>query len=1096
MTELTATDVPLTAALDPARSAVVEACAGSGKTWLLVSRMLRLLLAGAAPSELLAITFTRKAAQQMRERLYQWLEELATVPPAAAVDFLCQRGLDEAAAHAALPAARGLFERVLLSVPGPMITTFHGWFLHLLAHAPLKARGPTAVAEDTALLLKEAWLTYAQSLGEQIGSAPEQAMRALLAELPFASVRELLFALVGRRAEWWAYAAGHAQALDAALTELECLAGVRADEDVLAGLFADPSFVADLHAYAALLTRNGAANTQAGRRAATLAQALALLGDRPLPGGRQRDTAWAGIEAVFLTQTGELRSLKDSKAMRARLGEGDAERLLALHAALGERILAMRARLAEQRAVRLNRWGLTAGLGLIEHYQRLKAERDVIDFTDAEWLAWQLVADDELGPAALARLDRRWRHILIDEFQDTNPLQWQVLRAWLEAYGLDGERPTLFLVGDPKQSIYRFRRAEPRLFAQAVEWIRRDWHGLYLPHNTTRRLAPQVTAWVNAVFADRDDYPGFRPHVAHATTLPGGCELILAPRSVAPEPVGDRLRDPLAEPAPEAPEARAEEAQRVAARIAEIVGRVGVQEDGRVRPARYGDIFVLAASRTGLEVFEHALKRAGIPYVGTRRGGLLETLEATDLIALIAWLVNPNDDLALAQTLRCPIFGCSDQHLLALAERDGGSWHARLVGWASEPSAPAEIVRAATLLARWQAAAGRLPAHDLLDRIFHEGELAARYAAAAPPHLRAGVLANLGGLITLSLEFSSGRYPSLPRFLDELRALRDQAGEEAPDEPIAASGDAVRLLTIHAAKGLEAPIVFLIKADEIAREQEHYGVLIDWPAAAAKPMHFSLYGPGQWRGQAREALFALERALAEREQLNLLYVAMTRARQLLVVSGLDDARPGSWLDLLRQGLERAELAGLPAMAACAAAPDLRSAPAAPTPALAVQPIGIKRAAAPEQSEWGVRVHRYLELACRGWEDAAIARDLACPMEEFERIRAQGQALLNAPQLRRFFDSAQYRAAHDELSFVDRDGALRRIDRIVEFTDEVWVLDYKTGGLDEPDLARRAAPYLAQLTAYREAMAALYAGRRVRAALIFADGRMYELQAAG
>jgi len=142
----------------------------------------------------------------MRDRLYRWLEALAVAPEAEAVEFLCERGLNAAAARAALPAARGLFERVLMSTPGPMITTFHGWFLHLLERAPLQARGPTALMENTALLAREAWLTYAQSLDAREGNDQERAMRALLAEFPITSVRELLFAFVQRRAEWWAWA--------------------------------------------------------------------------------------------------------------------------------------------------------------------------------------------------------------------------------------------------------------------------------------------------------------------------------------------------------------------------------------------------------------------------------------------------------------------------------------------------------------------------------------------------------------------------------------------------------------------------------------------------------------------------------------------------------------------------------------------------------------------------------------------------------------------------------------------------------------------------------------------------------------------------
>ncbi len=1084
----------LRAALDPRRNVCVSACAGSGKTWLLVSRMIRLLLAGAQPSELLAITFTRKAAEEMRERLYRWLEELAVADDRQALDFLIERGLDEPAARAALPRARGLFEQVLMSAPGPMITTFHGWFLHLLQRAPLPARGPTQVLDEVALLKREAWLTYTESLASREGSAEERALRALLAEFPLRSVRDLLFALLDRRAEWWAWGLGRADPLDEAMADLERLSGVSEDEDVLGALFADTAFVDGLRAYSELLARNGLGVKGDGERARVLEGALAALS----PDGATMDTTelWVRLQTVFLTQEGGLRALRTGKAMTARLGEVGEAHLKTLHETLGRRILAARGRLADQRALKLNRWALTAGLGLLAQYQRLKAERDALDFTDAEWQAWQLLADEELGPALLAKLDARWRHILLDEFQDTNPLQWQCLRAWLDAYGLDGQRPTVFIVGDPKQSIYRFRRAEPRLFAHAAAWLERDWGGVCLPHNTTRRLSPRVTAWVNAVFAGRDDYPDFQPHVAHQTALPGLCELIQAPRVAAPEGVQEGLRDPLREAAHEADHPRAEEARRVAARIQALVGRVGVRDGDGTRPARYADIFALAASRTGLEVFEQAFKLAGIPHVGARRGGLLSTLEAADIMALLAWLTNPADDLALAQVLRCPVFACTDEDLLALADRTGGTWHARLFAWAAQASAPRHVRRAAALLSGWLAQAGRVPAHDLLDRIFHEGEVEARYAAIVPPHLRAGVLANLRALLALSLASSSGRYPSLPRFLDELKALRDRAGDEAPDEPPAAAGDAVRLLTIHAAKGLEAPIVFLIKADEAAGEQDPYGVVLDWPAEATRPRHFSLHGPKDGRGPARDTLFAQEHALAERERLNLLYVAMTRARQVLVVSGLDDAKPGSWLDLVRLALARTELTGLPAIEPCD--PGQREQPepsalAAVGPQAPATPVGARREDTREEAEWGVRVHRYLQLACRGWEEAAIERDLACPAAEFRRIRDAARTLLKAPHLRRFFDPGEYLAAHDELPFVGRDGELRRIDRLVEFEHEVWVLDYKTGGLAEPDPVRRAEPHLEQIATYRQAMTALYPDRRVRAALIFADGSLYELE---
>ncbi|MFN3594665.1 MAG: UvrD-helicase domain-containing protein, partial [Thiobacillaceae bacterium] len=678
-----------------------------------------------------------------------------------------------------------------------------------------------------------------------------------------------------------------------------------------------------------------------------------------------------------------------------------------------------------------------------------------------------------------------------DEFQDTNPLQWQCLRAWLDAYGLEGERPTLFLVGDPKQSIYRFRRAEPRLFAEAAAWLEQTWGAVVLPNDTTRRLAPRVAAWVNAVFSDQPDYPGFHPHTAHAADLPGLCEVIRVPRAIAECPPREGLRDPLSEPPPADPEARQAEAQAVAERIRALVGRLLVRADEGERPARYGDILVLTASRTGLKAFEQAFKAAGIPYIGVRRGGLLDTLEAADLIALLTWLTRPGDDLALAQVLRSPLFAWDDSDLLAMSARPEASWHERLTAWARAPGAPAHVSDAATRLSGWLALAGRVPAHDLLDRIFHEGEVETRYAAAAPPHLRAGVLANLRGLLALSLSFSGGRYPSLPRFLDELTALRDQAGDEAPDEPPAAGADAVRLMTIHAAKGLEAPVVFLIKADDPGRDQDSYGVLLDWPATEARPTHFSVYGRKDWGGQAREDLFAQEQALEARERLNLLYVAMTRARQALFISGLDSAKPDSWLGRADTALGHAALEHLPAMSfatIAAAEPVLQGRPAYTS----APPLGARRKPADAATQRGVAIHRYLELACRGWDETAIARDLDLSPADLAEVRTRARTLLTAPGLRRFFDPAQYRTAYDELSFVDADGQLRRIDRLVDFGDEVWVLDYKTGDVSEADPKRRAEPYRDQLAAYRAAMGQLYPGRRLRAALIFADASLLEL----
>ncbi len=1092
------------AVIDPSRSAAVEACAGSGKTWLLVSRMIRLLLAGVPPSDLLAITFTRKAAAEMRERLFDWLEFLAVAGEVDVLDFLTQRGLDVSQAQALLPRARSLFEAVLDSVPGPAITTFHGWFLNLLARALLAKRAPAHLIEEAALLRAEAWLTWAESLRAPDKAEVAAALSELLQTMPQASVKTLLIGLLEKRAEWWAWAEGRAGALPTSDPD--------DSRDWVSELWREPDFIPMLREYCVLLDRNGVGHAKSLVRAAALEQALV-------------SEDFASLMSGLLTQKGEpFADYKAGKAMSDRLGAAGMERFFELAHTLSERTLAVRVHLEDQTANRLNQLALTAGSDLIGHFQALKRERDGLDFTDAEWLTLQLVSDPDESAALLAKLDARWKHLLLDEFQDANPLQWHILTAWLSAYGADPERPTVFMVGDPKQSIYRFRRAEPRLFSMASAWLTEHFDAGLLRQNETRRCAPRVVAWVNAVFGGLGEaYPGFAAHAAHRVDLPGWCEGMISPLpsgeggpqgrvreqpqiqadrapsppAPLPEGEGSQARNPLTEAPPSRPDKRANEAAEVAQRILDLVGHLQIDEDGG-RPTRFGDILVLCARRTGLTEFEAAFKAAGVPYIGSRRGGLLDTLEARDLIALLGNLVMPQDDLKLAQALKSPLFGLSDVDLQALHDADAGAWLDRLDRWANQDDAPEHVRRARALLAEWRAASGHLPPHDLLDRIFHEGDVEARYAAATPARLRPSVSANLHGFIELSLKLGSGRFPSLPRFLDELKELGRDAGDDAPDEPPAATGDAVRMLTIHAAKGLEAPVVFLIKTDEVRREHGHAGALIDWPPESERPTHFSLYGSSDLRGHARAALFEQERLLAEREDLNLLYVAMTRAKQALFVSGLDEAKEGSWLVRLREGLASVEEADLAEMS-FKPSPSGRGWPAGPgegtrvagcdpgslTPGPSPEGrgengIGQRRPTSTPQIDFGIQVHRYLELHTQGIDESAIRADLG--EADFDAVRRAAETILNAPDARRFFATGR---ARNELEYIGADGQTRRIDRLVEYDDEVWVLDYKTGGFDEA--------YLAQLADYRQAVAALYPGKRIRSALLFSDGRVQEVE---
>jgi len=1063
-------------ALDPTRSVVIEACAGSGKTWLLVSRMIRLLLAGAAPSELLAITFTRRAAQEMTDRLYQWLRDLALGSDADVRDFLRKREIPEAGIDALLPRARGLLETVLTATPGPTVTTFHGWFLDLVERAPLEAGLPwgAQLVERPQRMQDEVRDALLDTWARNPDSAEGAALIALLADIGDANLRTLLGHFMAARAEWWAYTEGHDDPVGFALDALGAQLGLAADADPEADFWADAAALDCARAIAASLARGSASDVERG---AKLDAALAA---------RDLD----GVLQAVLTAKLERRKAAPTQALKAALGNGlDAFRQQ--HTWLEDRLLAVvEARIA-QRILALNRDGLRLGHAYVQAYQDAKARDGVIDFTDAEWLAARLLGDDALRPLVALKLDARVRHVLLDEFQDTNPLQWQALVAWLGDAAQSDRAPTVFMVGDPKQAIYRFRRGEARVFDTAARFLAEHFGAAHFSTDTTRRLAPAVVRAINPLFVSR---PGFVVHTWHQNNdaLAGAVRALPAQPDAADPPPAAGLRDPLvsarAEAAGRAIDAEAREFAQVLAN--EVLGRWGVADGDGVRAARPGDVMALVRRRTHLAVYERALEEAGIPFITSRRGGLLHALEAQDLVALLNVLLLPHADLALAHTLRSPIFACDDDALLAVfAHGPATRGWARLMALAQDAACPPCLARAARLLPAWRAASARLPVHDLLDRIYCEGDLEARYRAAVPEALRAQVAANLRAFIELALAQDGGRYPTLARFVRELASLIDDP-DAAPDEGIAADGEnAVRLLTIHGAKGLEAPIVWLLGGSDHDKPQ-HHAVLAPWPPDAPRPLHFSLYRKRAERGQARAHWFDEDASLAAREADNLFYVAVTRAKQALIVSG--DAARNAWLDRARAAWADAlHATDLPTAPAVAAAPEPPPLP------LTAPSVGARVAPAPDTpaTRRGELFHACLEChappgAARDLPALAARLGLGDALAEIE---AAARALLARPELAHLFDPARYRRAYNELALLDGDGQLHRVDRVVETDDALWVIDYKTGPDSlTTDPAALVARHRAQLDTYRALVSGIVPGRTLRAALLLADGRLLEM----
>lgn len=579
----------------------------------------------------------------------------------------------------------------------------------------------------------------------------------------------------------------------------------------------------------------------------------------------------------------------------------------------------------------------------------------------------------------------------------------------------------------------------------------------------------------------------------------------LHPSSFTPHPsppLLHPLRNPLTTPRPDAEDRRYEaEAAQVADGIGAIVGHWAVAGEKGPRLADYRDVMLLVRRRTQLEAYEKALKHARIPFVSTRRGGLLDTLECRDLTALLEFLAAPFADLKLAHALRSPVFGCADDDLVALARREEPTWWRRLRALAQSGEASPALARAHNLLADWLKLADTLPVHDLLDRIYFHSNLLERYRAAVPEALQGAVAANLHAYLELALATDSGRYPSLAKFLRQIAELRRASDQEAPDEgAIGDSANAVRIHTVHEAKGLESPVIWLLDANAAPNPDRGYRVLLDWPPEDPAPRHFSLYTTSAALTPQQRSLLEDEAAIAARENLNLLYVAMTRAKQALLVSGCETRKGSgsSW---------HAKLQSAAGEDAGSIAPIfetvLPAAPAAETPAAVTTdprlntPLSVgqrEQAEQTPQQRFGIRLHALLEWLAPPdpVADKAVLQDrLELEHDEFEPLWQEAQAVLQAPHLQAFFDPALYRRAWNELPYRNAAGEIRRIDRLVERDDAFWVLDYKAAeGAANP--AKAAAPYLGQLAEYRSAVAAAFPGKPVRCALVFKGGVLHEV----
>ncbi|MEY9915130.1 ATP-dependent helicase/nuclease subunit A [Bradyrhizobium japonicum] len=1123
-------------ASDPTASAFVSANAGSGKTHVLVQRVIRLLLSGVPPEKILCITFTKAAAANMAERVFTTLGHWVT---------LDDNALDAAIKAVGIPhpdrrlrrEARKLFACALETPGGLKVQTIHALCTRLLQQFPFEANVPARFAvideRDQTDMMERANLKVLLEAARDPETVTGRALLTAMASAADVTFKEVVREACLSRDHFmaWTDEAGNA---GAAAEQMAAVLGVETSDriedvetEILDGPFLPRSRWNDI----AFALEDGTSSDKS--------QAARFREAKVFSGAAQVD-AYLG---VFLTDEKLPRKavltkkFGDHNPSVARLFENEVQRL-------GGLIEKRRAVTMRDRTAAL----LHIATAAAANYRREKQERGLLDYDDL--IDKTLAMLDRVSSGWVHyKLDRGVDHVLIDEAQDTSPRQWDIVAHIISEFtagegAREGLKRTVFAVGDEKQSIFSFQGAQPREFDARRRELHRKFTAAGLKFDPVAftysfRSGAAILRSVDHVFREPQIYKSIHSveigHPLHNALADAGPSVIelwdLAEPDDRQEIEGWRAPfDGVAATSPEVKLAR-----RIQTEIKQLVESGTLTgHEGERRPLRYGDMLILVRRRgNAFDAVIQALKHANVPVAGADRLKLTEHIAIIDLMNLADALLLPQDDLALAVALKSPLFGLDDDDLFQLA------W------WGRKGSLRRALAEHAATSETFATALRRLEACETRSR--EETPFAFYAWLLGGDGGRARILRRLGHeandaldeFLELALNYERKAPASLQGFMAWLRSADTEVKRD-----MEISRDEVRVMTVHGAKGLEASVVFMVDTTSSPADSQRVrlihvprgngGEVVVWAGRKAddpKPV-----------ADARKAMIEE----TEDEYRRLLYVAMTRAADRLIVGGcmpgnMKTVRKLSWYDLIDTGLtgsgldkqtietplgkvtrfarpEDVAALGTPAMSMdqSIALPDWLRTPV-PHESVDDDPVRPSGQSAEEgrsvrsgesvQSralalQRGTLVHRLLQslpdIAPERRRDAALgfmARN-APDWTEADRTALTDKvlALIAEPRFAPVF-AAGSRAEVSIVGRLDRPGrppalVSGQIDRLVVGPDEVLIVDFKTNQAAPKSAAEAPAAYVRQLALYRAVLARLYPRKPIRAVLLWTEALEY------